>query len=133
MQSCSHLLEISCCLGGTSGFASEAADCTMAPKGQENARAAQKKKRVFPRVSPKKARVSAYARSFIPNMMQLDWIKRHSYHRLLCQRKPWLGEEINLCMTSDELLTGKANASKPLVQVIPLRNKNMRTCRKKDA
>ena len=105
----------------------------MAPKVHENAGAGQRKKRVFPRVSPKKARVSAYAREFIPNIKGLDWISRHIYHRLLSARDPWLGEEIKHCMTSDELLTGKANASKPLVQVIPLKNKNIRKPRKKVA
>ena len=105
----------------------------MAPTVQENAGAGKIKKRVFPRVSPNKTRVSAYARQFIPIMMQQDWISRHIYHGLLCQLKPWLGEEIKHCMTTDELLTGKANASKPLVQVIPLKNKNIRGPRKKDA
>ena len=95
----------------------------MAPKGNENAEAKKKRKRVFSRVSPKKARVSSYAREFIPNMKGLDWISRHIYHRLLSVRNPRLGEEIKHCMTSDELLSGKANASKPLVQVIPLKNK----------
>ena len=95
----------------------------MAPKVHENAGAGQRKKRVFPRVSPKKARVSAYAREFIPLMKQQDWISRHIWFRLLSARMPWLGEEIKQCLTSDELLTGKANASKPLVQVIPLKNK----------
>ena len=105
----------------------------MAPKVQENAGAGRKRKRVFPRVSPKKARVSALARQFIPYMMQQDWISRHTYHRWISERKPWLGKEMEHCMTSDELLTGKANASKPLVQVIPLKNKNIRAPRKKDA
>ena len=105
----------------------------MAPKVQENGGAGRRKQRVFPRVSPRKARVSAYAREFIPIMMQQDWISRHIYHCLLSQRSPWLGEEIKHCMTSDELLTGKANASKSLVQVIPLRNKNITVRRKKDA
>ena len=132
-QSCPHLLEISCFPGGTSGLASGVEDCTMAPKVQENGGAGRRKQRVFPRVSPRKARVSAYAREFIPIMMQQDWISRHIYHCLLSQRSPWLGEEIKHCMTSDELLTGKANASKSLVQVIPLRNKNITVRRKKDA
>ena len=105
----------------------------MAPKVQENAGAGSRRKRFFPRVSPKKVRVSAYARQFIPIMMQQDWISRHIYHRLMSQRTPWLAEEIKHCMTSDELLTGKANASKPLVQVIPLKNKNVRAPRQKDA
>ena len=105
----------------------------MAPKGYENAEARQRRKRVFPRVSPKKARVSAYAREFIPNIKGLDWISRHIYHRCLSQRMPWLGEDIKRCMTSDDLLTGKANASKPLVDIIPLRNKKIRVPKKKNA
>ena len=105
----------------------------MAPKAQPNAGAGQRRKRVFPRVSPTRTRVSAYAREFIPIMMQLDWISRHIYHRCLSQRMPWLGEDIKRCMTSDDLLTGKANASKPLVDIIPLRNKKVRVPKKKDA
>ena len=117
------MLEISCFPGDPSGLASGVEDCTMAPKVQENGGAGRRKQRVFPRVSPRKARVSAYAREFIPIMMQQDWISRHIYHCLLSQRSPWLGEEIKHCMTSDELLTGKANASKSLVQVIHSRTR----------
>ena len=105
----------------------------MAPKVHENAGAGQRKERVFPRVSPKKARVSAYAREFIPLMKQQDWVSRHIWFRCLSARIPWAGEEIKQCLTSDELLTGKANASKPLVQVIPLKNKTIRSSRKKGA
>ena len=111
---------------GTLGFVSAAEDCTMAPKAQPNARARQRRKRVSLRVSLTRARVSVYAREFIPIMMQLDWISTHIYHRCLSQRMPWLGEDIKRCMTSDEVLTGKANASKPLVDIIPLRNKKIR-------
>ena len=105
----------------------------MAPKVQKNAGAGQRRQRVFPRVSPRKAKVSAYARQFIPIMMQKDWISRHIYHRLLSQRMPRLGEEIKHCMSSDDLLTGKADASKPLVQIIPLKNHNKRLRKKKVA
>ena len=66
-------------------------------------------------------------------MKGLDWISRHIYHRLLMARDPLQGEEFKHCMTADGLLTGKANASKPLVQVIPLKNKNIKKPRKKVA
>ena len=105
----------------------------MAPKVQEDADEVRRRKRVFPRVSPRKARVSALARQFSSHMMQQDWISRHIYHRFISERKPWLGDELEHCMTSDELLTGKANASKSLVQIIPLKNKNIRAAKKKDA
>ena len=105
----------------------------MVAKAQPNAGAGERRKRVFPRVSPTRARVCAYAREFIPIMMKLDWINRHLYHRCLSQRMPWLGEDIKRCMTSDDLLTGKANASKPLVDIIPLRNQKIRAPTKKNA
>ena len=103
----------------------------MAPKGQQSAEAGRGKKRVWPRISPPKKKVSAYARQFIPNMLELDWVRRHLYHRLICQRMPAIGADIQRCLTSDELLTGEANASKPLVEVIPLKNKNMKRPRQK--
>ena len=105
----------------------------MAPKVQDNAGTGQKKKRVWPRVSPKQQRVSPNARMMIPSLMKMDWVSRHIYHDLICKHMPSTGEEILRCMTSDELLTGKANACKPLVQIIPLKNKNIKGLRNKEA
>ena len=103
----------------------------MAPKLQQKSGAEKKRRRVWPRVNPRKKSVSLYARDYISNMMKLDWVSRHLYFKMLSRIAPSLCKEIALHLTSDDLLTGTANASWPLVEVIPLRNKNKRGPRKK--